>query len=106
MVDLDSLVEFGVWGLNEPANRRYTSLQRSRGQRTIKTPLDLVFKQVVVIAEAWIREVTDDKTHVDKLVAASDAAQNWTRDASQVCDGPYIMEALKGYRDQFGVRED
>lgn len=63
MVDLDSLVEFGVWGLNEPANRRYISLQRSRGQRTIKTPLDFVFKQVVVIAEAWIREVTDDKTH-------------------------------------------
>ena len=106
MVDLDSLVELGVWGLNEPVNPRYISLKRKRGKRTIDTPMDFVFKQVVVIAEAWIHEVTGDNARVDKLFAANEAAQSWTRDVSQVCDGPFIIKVLKGYRDQFGVRED
>ena len=106
MVDLDSVVEFGLWGLNEPDNHRYISLQRNPGERTIETPMDFVFKQVVVIAEAWIHEVTDDKAHVDNLFAANEAAQSWTLDVSQVCDGPFIIKVLTGYRDQFGVRED
>jgi hypothetical protein len=106
MIDLDSLVDFEVWGLNEPVNHRYISLKRNLGHRTVVTPMDFVFKQVVVIAEAWIQEVPDGNANVNDLFAAHEEAQNWTRDLSQVCDGPFIIKVLKGYRDRFGVRED
>jgi hypothetical protein len=103
MVDLDSLVDCALWGKSNPVGRRYISIARKPQQRKMKCALDFVFKQVVVIAEAWIQEVNDGDADVDVLFDANVAAQSWTQNLSQVCDNAFIIDAMTGYRSQFGV---
>jgi hypothetical protein len=103
MVDLDSLVEFALWGQSNPVGHRYISIARKARQRKVRSALDFLFKQVVVIAEAWIQAVDDGDAVVDDLFHASLAARNWTSNESRVCDAAFILDVLRGYRSQFGA---
>jgi hypothetical protein len=97
MIDLDSLVLFKTWCQSNPGDGRYI-LERPDGfQGKLMSALDFVFKQVVVITGAWIREVQDGVADADALFAESEIGRAW----NPRCRGDDIRGALEAMEPHF-----
>lgn len=97
MIDLDSLVLFTTWSQSNPGDDRYI-VDRSDGfQGELLSAHDFVFKQVVVITGAWIREVQDGEADADAIFEESEIGRAWNPD----CRGDDIRRVLEAIEPHF-----
>jgi hypothetical protein len=102
MIDLDSVVFLHNYKWIFARDKRIISVHRRiyPYHRVIRTAMDFLFGQVVVITESWLKKVSDRDADADELFRGSDLGAEWLKDESIKCDRDFIVAAL----DRIGQR--
>jgi hypothetical protein len=105
IIDLDSLVMFDDWVC--PKNdKRYLPAAPLAGRRELKSALDFLFCQVIVITDSRLGAIQEDEADAKGILAKNDMIQSWVNeDPLPKCNASFILEALERIGEKVGVSE-
>jgi hypothetical protein len=104
VIDLDSLVLFGKW--TDPVkHKRYLNKAAHPSLPTLRTALEFLFLQVVVIADAWSRKIVDGQADASEIAASNAIVKAWAAPGAPraACDGAFLLERLEDIGAGLGV---
>ena len=103
IVDLDSLAFFENW-CQPTKDGRYLRKRPHAELPDLKTALEYLFFQVIVISEAWLGRISEGGAIASDIAVKNVAAKEWLAGGPhQVCDEPYILKTMEDVGVKFGI---
>jgi hypothetical protein len=86
-------------------HKRYLNKAAHPSLPTLRTALEFLFLQVVVIADAWGRKIADGQADASEIAASNAIVKAWAAPGAPraACDGAFLLERLEDIGAGLGV---